>query len=139
MFSINEKEAEIVKRIFNEYLEGKSFVGIAKGLEKDNILTAAGNKKWWDSTVAGILANEKYTSMECYATKQKTSDVEYVMENIEPNIVHNNFFWSVQNENDEVEYVIKDNKTIVFEVPKLNSDGESTINEELKVLCKIKK
>ena len=61
------------------------------------------------------------------------------MENIEPNFVHNNFFWSVQNENDDVEYTIKDNKTIVFEVPKINSDGESTINEELKVLCKIKK
>ena len=45
----------------------------------------------------------------------------------------------MQNENDEVGYVIKDNKTIVFEVPKLNSGGESTINEELKVLCKIKK
>ena len=86
-----------------------------------------------------ILANEKYTTMECLATKQKTADVEYTMENIEPNIVHNNFFWSVLNEEDEIEYKIKDNKTIIFEVPKLNSSGDSTINEELKVLCKIKK
>ena len=104
-----------------------------------SIITTAAIQTLEEETKVIILANEKYTSMECYATKQKTSDVEYVMENIEPNIVHNNFFWNVQNENDEVEYVIKDNKTIVFEVPKLNSDGESTINEELKVLCKIKK
>lgn len=57
---INEKEAEIVRRIFREYLEGKSYNAIAKGLMDDAINTGAGNKKWWDSTVAGILANEKY-------------------------------------------------------------------------------
>lgn len=102
-------------------------------------ITTAAIQTLEEETKVIILANEQYTSMECYATKQKTSDIEYAMENIEPNLVHNNFFWSVQNENDEVEYVIKDNKTIVFEVPKLNSDGESTINKELKVLCKIKK
>ena len=78
-------------------------------------ITTAAIQTLEEETKVIILANEKYTSMECYATKQKTSDVEYIMENIEPNIVHNNFFWSVQNENDEVEYVIKDNKTIVFE------------------------
>ena len=36
-------------------------------------------------------------------------------------------------------YTIKDNRTIVFAVPKTNSDGESTVNEDLKVLCKVKK
>ena len=102
-------------------------------------ITTAAIQTLEEETKIIILANEKYTSMECLATKQKTSDIEYTMENIEPNFVHNNFFWSVQNENDDVEYTIKDNKTIVFEVPKINSDGESTINEELKVLCKIKK
>ena len=136
---------------FLTYKEGK-FIKIAETNLTQNVIKKYGisvNQLSTITTVAIqtleeetkiiILANEKYTSMECLATKQKTSDIEYTMENIEPNLVHNNFFWSVQNENDDVEYVIKDNKTIVFEVPKINSDGESTINEELKVLCKIKK
>ncbi|MEN6326091.1 MAG: recombinase family protein [Syntrophomonas sp.] len=57
---INEKEAEIVRRIFRDYLEGKSYNAIARGLMEDGIKTGAGKEKWWDSTVAGILANEKY-------------------------------------------------------------------------------
>lgn len=38
------EEAEIIKRIYREYLEGKSLVGIGRDLEKDGILTAAGNQ-----------------------------------------------------------------------------------------------
>lgn len=72
---INEKEAEIVRRIYREYLEGKSYISIAKGLEKDGISTGTGNKKWWDSTVAGILANEKYCGT---LLQQKTITVDYL-------------------------------------------------------------
>ena len=57
---INEEEAELVRRIFREYLEGKSCNAIAKGLMKDKIKTITGNIKWWDSTISGILGNEKY-------------------------------------------------------------------------------
>ncbi len=57
---INEEEAELVRRIFREYLEGKSCNAIAKGLMKDGIKTITGNIKWWDSTISGILGNEKY-------------------------------------------------------------------------------
>ncbi len=57
---INEEEAEIVRRIYREYLEGKSYVAIAKGLMADGIKNGAGNMKWWDSTISGILENEKY-------------------------------------------------------------------------------
>ncbi|WP_242652578.1 recombinase family protein [Desulfofarcimen acetoxidans] len=57
---INNEEAKIVKRIFNEYLEGKSYQAIANGLMRDGIKTGTGNSKWWDSTISGILTNEKY-------------------------------------------------------------------------------
>ena len=57
---INRDEAEIVKRIYREYLEGASCQKIAKGLERDGILTARGNPRWHDSTVRKILENEKY-------------------------------------------------------------------------------
>ena len=50
---INEKEAELVRRVFAEYLDGKSYAAIAKGLMKDKIKTVTGNEKWWDSTIAG--------------------------------------------------------------------------------------
>lgn len=54
------EQAEVVKRIYREYLEGSSMDKIAKGLEKDGILTGAGKKKWWTSTINKILRNEKY-------------------------------------------------------------------------------
>ena len=46
---INPEQAEIVKRIFREYLEGASCKKIARGLERDGILTARGNTRWHDS------------------------------------------------------------------------------------------
>ena len=72
---INENQAEIVKRIYREYLEGKSYQAIANGLEKDGIPTVTGNKKWWDSTITGILTNEKY-----YGTllQQKTVTIDFL-------------------------------------------------------------
>jgi site-specific DNA recombinase len=72
---INEKEAEIVRRIFNEYLEGKSYNAIAKGLMKDGIKTVTNNSKWWDSTINGILENEKYYGD---AILQKTITVDFL-------------------------------------------------------------
>ena len=40
------EEAEVVKRIYREYLEGASLLQIARGLEADGILTAAKKPKW---------------------------------------------------------------------------------------------
>lgn len=42
---IEPTEAEVVKRIFKEYLEGSSLIQIARNLEADGVLTEAGNKK----------------------------------------------------------------------------------------------
>ena len=42
--TIVPEEAEIIKRIYREYLEGQSLVGIGRALEKDGILTAAENQ-----------------------------------------------------------------------------------------------
>lgn len=57
---IDPEQAEIVKRIYREYLEGLSMDKIAAGLERDGILTDAGGKKWHTSTINKILRNEKY-------------------------------------------------------------------------------
>ncbi|QRN48628.1 recombinase family protein [Macrococcoides bohemicum] len=41
--SVNESEAEIVRRIFNEYANGKGYRAIANGLNKDGLRTKKGN------------------------------------------------------------------------------------------------
>lgn len=72
---VNPEQAAIVKRIFLEYLEGASCQKIAKGLERDGILTARGNPRWHDSTVRKILENEKYMGD---ALLQKTYTVDFL-------------------------------------------------------------
>ena len=69
------EEAEIIKRIYREYLEGFSLNKIAKGLEADGILTGAGRKKWYSSSLHKILTNEKYMGD---ALLQKTYTVDFL-------------------------------------------------------------
>jgi len=59
---VNEEEAEIVRYIFKRYLEGIGGHTIAKELSNMGIKTKKRhNTTWHDSTVMGILKNEKYT------------------------------------------------------------------------------
>ena len=53
-------EAKIVRRIFVEYLAGKGTASIAADLMKDNIPRKNGNVKWYSTTIAFILRNERY-------------------------------------------------------------------------------
>ena len=72
---IDPEQAEIVRRIYREYLEGRSMDKIAKGLEADGILTGAGKTKWWTSTINKILRNEKYIGD---ALLQKTFTIDFL-------------------------------------------------------------
>ena len=72
---IEPQEAEIVKRIYREYLEGASLQQIGRGLEADGILTAANKKKWRPETLRKILQNEKYIGD---ALLQKTYTVDFL-------------------------------------------------------------
>lgn len=51
-------EAIIVKRIYREYLEGKSIIQIAKGLEEDDIRTVTGLDHWHPGTIDKMLQRE---------------------------------------------------------------------------------
>ena len=53
-------EAEIVRRIFSEYLEGRGAPAIAKALNADGAQTVNGGR-WRESTIMSVLRNEKYT------------------------------------------------------------------------------
>ena len=57
---INEEQAVFVRRIYDEYLAGKSPYMIAKGLTTEGIPTPAHKTVWQPSTVFNILQNEKY-------------------------------------------------------------------------------
>lgn len=107
---INPKQAEIVKRIYREYLEGKSILAICRGLERDKIRTARGNPRWHDSSVRKILENEKYMGD---ALLQKTYTVDflqkkrvknngivpqYYVEDSHPAIIPKEIFMQVQEE-----------------------------------------
>ena len=69
------EEAEVVKRIYREYLEGASLLQIARGLEADGILTAANKRKWRPETLKKILQNEKYIGD---ALLQKTYTIDFL-------------------------------------------------------------
>ena len=58
--SIVEEEADIVKMIFKDYIEGKGCTSIAKRLTQMKIKSPRGSDVWCDTTVRGILRNEKY-------------------------------------------------------------------------------
>lgn len=57
---INEEEAEIVRYIFKRYIEGAGCYVIAKELTRLGAKTKRGNTRWHESTVRGIIKNEKY-------------------------------------------------------------------------------
>ena len=57
---IIDEEAEVVKFIFDKYCDGHGANGIAKMLTEQGIKSPKGNDKWNDSTIRGILRNEKY-------------------------------------------------------------------------------
>ena len=61
IYAINEEEAEIVRRIYREYLAGVTVTRICRGLEADGILTKLGKTRWQHQVIMSILTNEKYT------------------------------------------------------------------------------
>lgn len=58
--SVNYEEAEIVRYIFERYCQGVGCTTIAKELTAMKYNTPTGKKQWHDSTIRGILKNEKY-------------------------------------------------------------------------------
>ena len=107
---IDPEQAEVVKRIYREYLEGLSMKKIAEGLEKDGILTGAGKTKWYDSTINKILRNEKYmgdallqkTVTTDFLTKKRVRNTgalpQYYVEDDHEAIIPKDIFMQVQAE-----------------------------------------
>lgn len=107
---IDEEQAVIIRRIFKEYLIGKSLLDIAKGLTADGIPTARGKTNWSSARVQSILTNEKYKGdallqktyiVDCISKKSKKNNGElpmYYVENNHPAIIERSMFDRVQEE-----------------------------------------
>ena len=78
---VEPDEAEIVRRIFREYLAGKGVEAIANGLNVDGIPTRYGNH-WRKASVSGILRNYAYTGN---LLLQKTFRENYLTKRTLPN------------------------------------------------------
>ncbi len=72
---INEEQAKIVRRIYKEFLDGRSPQAIAKGLDDDGIESCRKKKRWYAETINGILKNEKHKGD---ALLQKTYTVDFL-------------------------------------------------------------
>ena len=59
-YVIVEEEAEVIRRIYREYLSGKALRQIADGLNEEGITTKRGCQ-WQPSSIEGVLDNERYT------------------------------------------------------------------------------
>lgn len=59
-FVIVPEQAEIVKRIYREYMYGYSASNIARRLTDDGYITPFGKTTWCSSVIMSILKNEKY-------------------------------------------------------------------------------
>ncbi len=57
---INEKQAQVVRRIYGLFLQGRSPHAIAKLLTAEGIPSPGGKEVWSSGTVKSILCNEKY-------------------------------------------------------------------------------
>lgn len=106
---INQEEAKIVQFIFTEYLNGKGVFTIAKELNGEGVPTV-GRARWHDSTILGILKNEKYKGDAHLQKTYTPGDVmnrsyknngevdSYYIEENHPPIVSNEMWDKVQEE-----------------------------------------
>lgn len=69
------EEAEIIKRIYREFLAGKSTNAIAAALTNDGVPTPGKKTVWQRATVESILRNEKYKGS---ALLQKSFTVDFL-------------------------------------------------------------
>lgn len=104
------EQAEVVRKIFELYLQGLSFGQIKSFLESQGIKTATGKKAWDAKTIQGMLSNEKYkgdtmlqkTFTEDFMSGKKSKNIgqrnKYYVKDSHPAIISAEVFDKVQEE-----------------------------------------
>jgi site-specific DNA recombinase len=72
---IEEAAADIVKRIYEQYIDGRSTYWIAKTLNQDKIKTKHGGT-WSPSQVRSVLTTETYTGFNKYDGKKEKNNIK---------------------------------------------------------------
>ena len=70
---VNRKQAQIVKRLYSEFLSGKTVDYIKRIFEKEGIKNWDGGTKWQATTLQSMLQNEKYKG-DAILQKSYTTD-----------------------------------------------------------------
>ena len=108
MLVVVPEETEIVRKIFDLYLQGYGIRKIKKYLEEYGIKTATGKDTWSTSTIDRMLSNEKYIgnvlmqktyTPDFFTGKQEKNDGTFSMffvENAHEAIVDKEIFEKVQ-------------------------------------------
>lgn len=97
---VNEEQAAIVRRIFEEYMNGINPDVIARRLCDEGVPGVMGEPKWVCSTIMGILQNEKYTGD---ALLQKTFTADFLTKKV------------IRNEGQIEQYWVKDNHAPIID------------------------
>jgi len=104
------EEAEIVRKIFNMYLDGATTVQIKEYLEVNGIQTRQGKSKWNRDVIHSMLQNEKYAGDVIYqktfrsdpiskhVVRNKGQKDKYLISNNHPAIIDRDTFMRVQTE-----------------------------------------
>lgn len=104
------EQADIVRRIYNNFLAGATYLEIAKRLTEENVPTMGGGNRWFSERIKSILKNEKYKGdallQKTYITDPISKRVKknngelpmYYVENSHPAIIERRIFDRVQEE-----------------------------------------
>ena len=104
------EQADIVRRIYNDFLAGATYLEIAKRLTKEKVPTMGGGSRWFSERIKSILKNEKYKGdallQKTYITDPISKRVKknngelpmYYVENSHPAIIERRIFDRVQEE-----------------------------------------
>ncbi len=104
---INWEQAQVVRKIFQLYLEGNSIVGIIRDLESRQICSPSGKEKWSKKSIENILCNEKYTGT-VRLLDSVSGACEYLAKDNHPPIITEDVFQRVQEMRADRSNVIKD-------------------------------
>lgn len=130
---IAPEQAEILRKIFDLYLQGLSFGQIKSYLESQGIKTVTGKGIWDAKTIQNMLKNEKYkgdtmlqkTFTEDFMTGKKSKNIgqrsQYYIKDSHPAIVSREVFDKVQEEMAKrARLVVKDDGTVEVSENKYN-------------------
>ncbi|HJD21978.1 MAG TPA: recombinase family protein [Candidatus Gemmiger faecigallinarum] len=108
-YVINEKEAEVVRYIFDQFLTGAGVDEIAKSLQAREVRRRDGSLRWYGYSIGYILKNEKYVGDELLGKRYTTDSLpfkqipnrgespKYHFADTHPAIISRNDFEKVQN------------------------------------------